>query len=153
MKILVLAIQIKAMSEKDLAQTWTLYVKELAVLLLAVEGQEAPPEVLWRIQTLVQHELLFLYFQCAPHPPEPGMGPPWGTTALCVVEVLSRTWTSLFGASCFQPAPVRPSFLLHVMMTAMDVQGAHLPGRSELPSTSRSQPDPVRPLCLPSPRD
>ena len=71
MKKLALAMQIKAMSEKDLAQTWTLYVKELAVLLLAVEGQEAPPEVLWRIQTLVQRELLFLYFQCAPHPTEP----------------------------------------------------------------------------------
>jgi len=63
--LLALAAQIKGMSEKDLARTWTLYVKELAVLLLATEGQEAPPEVLSRIQTLVQRELLFLYFQCA----------------------------------------------------------------------------------------
>ncbi len=63
--LLALVAQIKGMSEKDLARTWTLYVKELAVLLLATEGQEAPSEVLSRIQTLVQRELLFLYFQCA----------------------------------------------------------------------------------------
>ena len=38
------------------------------MLLLAAEGQEAAPHVLSRIQTLVQRELLFLYFQCAPPP-------------------------------------------------------------------------------------
>ena len=58
--------QIQGMSEEDLARTWSLYVKELAVLLWAVDGREPPPEVLARIQHLVQRELLFLYFQCAP---------------------------------------------------------------------------------------
>ena len=59
-------MQIQGMSEEDLARTWSLYVKELAVLLWAVDGREPPPEVLARIQHLVQRELLFLYFQCAP---------------------------------------------------------------------------------------
>ena len=52
------------MTEKDLARTWSQYVKELAVLLVAVEGRDPPPEVLERIQALVQRELLFLYIRC-----------------------------------------------------------------------------------------
>lgn len=60
------AVQIQGMSEEDLARTWSLYVKELAVLLWAVDGREAPPEVLARIQHLAQRELLFLYFQRVP---------------------------------------------------------------------------------------
>lgn len=50
----------------DLARIWALYVKELAVLLLAVEAGDAPADVLARIKALVQHELLVLHFQCAP---------------------------------------------------------------------------------------
>ena len=78
------------------------------------------------------------------------MGPPWGTAALCVVEMLLSMWPFSSGALWFPPAPVRPSFLLHMMTTDVGVQGAHLPGRSELPSTSGSLADPVRPLRLPS---
>ena len=59
-------VQIKQLSEKDLARMWSLYVKELAVLLWAVDGREAPPGMLSRIQHLVQGELMPLYFQCAP---------------------------------------------------------------------------------------
>ena len=58
--------QIKGMTEKDLARTWSQYVKELAVLLVAVEGRDPPAEVLERIQALVQRELLFLYIRRAP---------------------------------------------------------------------------------------
>lgn len=57
--------QIKGMTEKDLARTWSQYVKELAVLLVAVEGRDPPAEVLERIQALVQRELLFLYIRRA----------------------------------------------------------------------------------------
>ncbi|KAK9835392.1 hypothetical protein WJX81_006933 [Elliptochloris bilobata] len=57
--------QIKGMTEKDLARTWSQYVKELAVLLVAVEGRDPPAEVLERIQALVQRELLFLYIRAA----------------------------------------------------------------------------------------
>lgn len=53
------------MTEKDLARTWSQYVKELAVLLVAVEGRDPPAEVLERIQALVQRELLFLYIRRA----------------------------------------------------------------------------------------
>jgi hypothetical protein len=53
------------MTEKDLARTWSQYVKELAVLLVAVEGRDPTPAVLERIQALVQRELLFLYIRRA----------------------------------------------------------------------------------------
>ena len=59
-------LQIKNMSERDLAKYWSNYVKELAVLLVAVEGNNSPPaEVVERIQVLVQRELLFLYIRWA----------------------------------------------------------------------------------------
>ena len=59
-------LQIKNMSERDLAKYWSNYVKELAVLLVAVEGNASPPgEVVERIQVLVQRELLFLYIRWA----------------------------------------------------------------------------------------
>ena len=59
-------LQIKNMSERDLAKYWSNYVKELAVLLVAVEGNDSPPaEVVERIQVLVQRELLFLYIRWA----------------------------------------------------------------------------------------
>lgn len=52
------------MSEDDLARYWSNYVKELAVLLVAVEGApDPPPTVLARVQELVQRELLFLYIR------------------------------------------------------------------------------------------
>ena len=63
--------QIKGMTEKDLARTWSQYVKELAVLLVAVEGRDPPAEVLERIQALVQRELLFLYIRRATPSSEP----------------------------------------------------------------------------------
>ena len=68
------------MTEKDLARTWSQYVKELAVLLVAVEGRDPPPEVLERIQALVQRELLFLYIRCAAPCPAPAC------TGVCCCE-------------------------------------------------------------------
>jgi hypothetical protein len=59
---------VQKLSERDLARTWSLYAKELAVLLWAVQGRDATPEVLLRMQALGQHELLFMYFQCARRP-------------------------------------------------------------------------------------
>lgn len=56
--------QIKDMSDRDLARYWSNYVKEIAVLLVSVEGDPQPPqEVVSRIQELVQKELLFLYIR------------------------------------------------------------------------------------------
>lgn len=61
-----LDLQIKDMSDKDLAKYWSNYVKEIAVLLVSVEGDPQPPaEVVGRIQELVQKELLFLYIRLA----------------------------------------------------------------------------------------
>ena len=58
-------IQIKKMTDHELARYWSQYVKEAAVLLVAVEGKaEMPPAVVARIQRLVQRELLFLYIRC-----------------------------------------------------------------------------------------
>ncbi len=57
-------LQIKDMSDRDLARYWSNYVKEIAVLLVSVEGDPHPPEeVVGRIQELVQKELLFLYIR------------------------------------------------------------------------------------------
>lgn len=57
-------LQIKDMSDRDLARYWSNYVKEIAVLLVSVEGDPHPPEeVIGRIQELVQKELLFLYIR------------------------------------------------------------------------------------------
>ena len=62
--IMSLGRQIKNMTEQDLAKYWSQYVKELAVLLVAMEGNDQPPrEVVDRIQALVQRELLFLYIR------------------------------------------------------------------------------------------
>ena len=59
-------LQIKDMSDRDLARFWSTYVKEVAVLLVSVEGNPHPPsEVINRIQELVQKELLFLYIRFA----------------------------------------------------------------------------------------
>ncbi|EIE20548.1 hypothetical protein COCSUDRAFT_57694 [Coccomyxa subellipsoidea C-169] len=57
--------QIKQMTEKDLARLWSQYVKELAVLLVLAEGPQPPPEVVERMQELVQRELLLLYIRAA----------------------------------------------------------------------------------------
>ena len=55
------------MSDRDLARYWSNYVKEIAVLLVSVEGDPHPPEeVVGRIQELVQKELLFLYIRSSP---------------------------------------------------------------------------------------
>lgn len=57
-------VQIKSMSDRELARYWSNYVKEIAVLLVAVEGNPQPPtEIVERIQELVQKELLFLYIR------------------------------------------------------------------------------------------
>ena len=56
-------MQIQGMSEEGLARIWSVYVKELAVLLWAVDRRNPPAELLARIGHLVQRELLFLYFQ------------------------------------------------------------------------------------------
>lgn len=59
-----LPLQIKAMSEQQLAKYWSNYVKELAVLLVSIEGNSnPPPAIIERIQGLVQRELLFLYIR------------------------------------------------------------------------------------------
>lgn len=55
-------VQIKNLSEQELAKFWSMYVKELAVLLVAVEGtNDPPPQVAERIKALVQEELLHIY--------------------------------------------------------------------------------------------
>ncbi len=56
--------QIKQMTDRDLARLWSQYVKELAVLLVLAEGPHPPPEVVERMQELVQRELLLLYIRC-----------------------------------------------------------------------------------------
>ena len=57
-------LQIKDMSDRDLARFWSNYVKEIAVLLVSVEGDPHPPnDIVNRIQELVQKELLFLYIR------------------------------------------------------------------------------------------
>jgi len=53
------------MTERDLARLWSQYVKELAVLLVLADGPQPPPEVVERVQELVQRELLLLYIRCA----------------------------------------------------------------------------------------
>ena len=59
-----LLVQIKQMSEQELARLWSTYVKELAVLLVSVEGNDDPaPDVMRRIKDLVQTELLSLYIR------------------------------------------------------------------------------------------
>lgn len=61
--------QIKSMTDRDLARYWAQYVKELAVLLVGLEGgAEAPVAVVDRVRNLVLRELLFLYMRCAPMP-------------------------------------------------------------------------------------
>ncbi|CAL8464934.1 g4469 [Coccomyxa elongata] len=57
--------QIKQMTDRDLARLWSQYVKELAVLLVLAEGPHPPPEVVERMQELVQRELLLLYIRAA----------------------------------------------------------------------------------------
>lgn len=66
------------MTEGELARLWCSHVQELAALLAAAEGArapsegaEGPPEVLSRIQALVQGKLLFLYTRCARLPSRP----------------------------------------------------------------------------------
>lgn len=62
--ILDIVVQIKDMSDRDLARYWSNYVKEIAVLLVSVEGDPSPPQgIVARIQELVQKELLFLYIR------------------------------------------------------------------------------------------
>ena len=57
-------LQIKQLSEQELAKFWSMYVKELAVLLVSVEGDEDPgSQVMGRIKALVQTELLSLYIR------------------------------------------------------------------------------------------
>ena len=59
-----LLVQIKQMSEQELARLWSTYVKELAVLLVSVEGNDDPaPDIMRRIKDLVQTELLSLYIR------------------------------------------------------------------------------------------
>ena len=54
-------MQIKTMSESDLADWWAQYIKQLAVLLAtAGADSELAPSVVGRIQTL-QREALFLH--------------------------------------------------------------------------------------------
>ncbi|MCJ1422316.1 hypothetical protein MMC29_000196 [Sticta canariensis] len=56
--------QIKSMTDRDLARYWAQYVKELAVLLVGLEGgTEAPVAIVERIRNLVLRELLFLYMR------------------------------------------------------------------------------------------
>ena len=56
--------QIKQLSEQELARFWSTYVKELAVLLVSVEGSDEPaPEVMGRMKELCQSELLSLYIR------------------------------------------------------------------------------------------
>ncbi|KAK9813763.1 hypothetical protein WJX73_007981 [Symbiochloris irregularis] len=58
--------QIKKMTDRDLARYWAQYVKELAVLLVGLEGRAQPPTpIVERIRGLVLQELLFLYIRVA----------------------------------------------------------------------------------------
>ena len=57
-------MQIKSMTDRDLARYWAQYVKELAVLLVGLEGGAEPPAaIVERIRNLVLRELLFLYIR------------------------------------------------------------------------------------------
>lgn len=59
-------LQIKQMTDRELARYWAQYVKELAVLLVGLEGGSEPPAaIVERIRNLVLRELLFLYIRCA----------------------------------------------------------------------------------------
>lgn len=61
-----MGMQIKAMSETDLAAWWAKYIKQLAVLLATADGNaELAPDVTARIQTL-QREALFLHVRYRP---------------------------------------------------------------------------------------
>ena len=56
-------VQIKKMTDRDIARLWSQYVKELAVLLVRAEGGDPPPEVIARMEELVCRELLLLYIR------------------------------------------------------------------------------------------
>ena len=57
-------VQIKKMTDRDIARLWSQYVKELAVLLVSAEGTDPPQEVIARMEELVCRELLLLYIRC-----------------------------------------------------------------------------------------
>lgn len=81
-------VQIKQMTDRDLARLWSQYVKELAVLLVLAEGPHPPPEVVERMQELVQRELLLLYIR-------------YGNHRLHALQVSSRPSTPVAdGAAC-----------------------------------------------------
>ena len=58
-------MQIKKMTDRDIARLWSQYVKELAVLLVRAEGMDPPQEVIARMEELVCRELLLLYIRQA----------------------------------------------------------------------------------------
>ena len=60
-----LCVQIKKMTDRDIARLWSQYVKELAVLLVRAEGTDPPQEVIARMEELVCRELLLLYIRQA----------------------------------------------------------------------------------------
>ena len=65
-RVLIIArhgVQIKKMTDRDIARLWSQYVKELAVLLVRAEGGDPPPEVIARMEELVCRELLLLYIR------------------------------------------------------------------------------------------
>ena len=79
-RVLIIArhgVQIKKMTDRDIARLWSQYVKELAVLLVRAEGGDPPPEVIARMEELVCRELLLLYIR-------------WGTA--CVQLLRATSW-------------------------------------------------------------
>ena len=87
--------QIKQMTDRDLARLWSQYVKELAVLLVLAEGPHPPPEVVERMQELVQRELLLLYIRYGNCHLQP-----LGVSSRLNVHV--KTWTACLCQCCAQ---------------------------------------------------